>query len=357
MLFGLKIKKSIVFAVLIMMMYACKDKNTITYRGFISPEMGSSIALGNPLDVKILFGNDKKVDSVVYLLDHAHYLSKNDTSAVSIKTNALKLGNHLVTAKIFSEGKSEDLTSNFILLSNIVPQEYGYEIIKKFPHDTSSYTEGFEYHDGFFYESAGDYGHSSLRRVDVNSGKVLQKATLDSIYFGEGITMIDNKILQLTYKTKVAFVYDKSTFKKLETVPYAVGQEGWGMYFDGSKILTTDGTNNIYFLDKTSYQKTGGIQVYDNKRAMDSLNELEIVDGKIYVNVYTQNYFLIVDEKTGAVEGKVDLSGLLPDGYFKTDYAIGNNVLNGIAYDKVGKRLFVTGKKWPYVFQIKLVKK
>ncbi|MBC7418938.1 MAG: glutaminyl-peptide cyclotransferase [Pedobacter sp.] len=357
MLFGLKIKKSIVFAVLIMMMYACKDKNTITYRGFISPEMGSSIALGNPLDVKIVFGNDKKVDSVVYLLDHAHYLSKKDTSAVSIKTNALKLGNHLVTAKIFSEGKSEDLTSNFILLSNIVPQEYGYEIIKKFPHDTSSYTEGFEYHDGFFYESAGDYGHSSLRRVDVNSGKVLQKATLDSIYFGEGITMIDNKILQLTYKEKVAFVYDKSTFKKLETIPYTVAEQGWGLYFDGSKILTTDGTNNIYFLDKNNYQKIGGLEVYNNKGPMDNLNELEIVDGKIYVNVYTKNYFLIVDEKTGAVEGKVDLSGLLPDGYFKTDYAIGNNVLNGIAYDKVGKRLFVTGKKWPYVFQIKLVKK
>ncbi|MGY3052927.1 glutamine cyclotransferase [Pedobacter sp. UYEF25] len=357
MLFGLKIKKPIVLAMLIAMIYACKNENANTYRSFITPEMGSSIALGNPLNVKILFGNDKKVDSVVYLLDHTHYLSKNDTSEVSIKTDELLLGNHLLAAKIFSGGKSEDLTSNFILLSNIIPQAYGYEIIKKLPHDTSSYTEGFEYHDGFFYESAGDYGHSSLRRVEVNSGKVLQKATLDSAYFGEGITMIGNKILQLTYKTNVAFVYEKSTFKKLETIPYTVGQEGWGMFFDGSKILTTDGTNNIYFLDKNTYQKTGGIQVFDNKGPIDSLNELEVVDGKIYVNVYTQNYFLIVNEKTGAVEGKVDMSGLLPDGYFKTDYAIGNNVLNGIAYDKVGKRLFVTGKKWPYVFQIKLIKK
>ncbi|MET4083096.1 glutamine cyclotransferase [Pedobacter sp. UYP30] len=358
MLFGLKIRKPIIFAVLVVTItYACKDKTTTTYRSFINPEMGSSIAIGKPLDVKILFGNDKKVDSVVYLLDHVHYLAKNDTTATSVKTDGLKLGNHLLTAKIYARGNSDDLTSNFILLSNIVPQEYGYEIIKTLPHDTSSYTEGLEYHDGYFYESAGETGHSSLRRVDVNTGKVVQIAKLDSIYFGEGITLIGNKILQLTYRSKVAFVYDKATFKKLQTIPYTVGKEGWGLYFDGAKILATEGSNNIFFLDKNTYQKTGGIEVYDNNGPIDNLNELEIVNGKIYVNVYTKNYFLIVDEKTGAVEGKVDLSGLLPDGYFKTDYAIGNNVLNGIAYDKAGKRLFVTGKKWPYVFQIKLVKK
>lgn len=177
------------------------------------------------------------------------------------------------------------------------------------------------------------------------------------MYFGEGMTMIDNKILQLTWKEGVAFVYDKTNFNKLKTVPYTAAPEGWGLYFDGSKILATDGSNNVYFLDKNTYQKIGGIQVYDDKGPIQELNELEVVDGKIYVNVYTQNYFLIVDEKTGAVEGKVDLTGLLTDNYFKTQDAQANNVLNGIAYDKVGKRLFVTGKKWPHVFQIKLVKK
>ena len=358
MLFGLKIKNTIIllaaFAVLI---YSCKDNNSITYRGFINPEMGSNLTVGDPIDVKILFGNDKQIDSVVYLLDNLPLLSRNDTSSVSLKTDSLTLGNHLLTAKIFAGGAAEELTSNFILLSKIIPQEYGYEIIKKFPHDTSSYTEGFEFHDGVFYESVGDYGHSRLLKVDVNTGKSLQQATVDSLFFAEGMTIIGDKILQLTYKEGVAFVYDKATFKKLQTIPYTAAQQGWGMYFDGSKILTTDGSNNIYFLDKNTYQKIGGIQVYDDKGPIPELNELEIVDGKIYVNVYTQNYFLIVDEKTGAVEGKVDLTGLLPNNYFKTDYAIGNNVLNGIAYDKVGERLFVTGKKWPNVFQIKIVKK
>ncbi len=358
MLFGPKIKKiAILFAAFALLIFSCKNKSNIIYRGFLTPEMGSSLVVGKPIDVKILFGNDKKIDSVVYLLDNSHLFSKNDTNAVTIKTDSLKLGNHLLTAKIFSDGTSDDLTSNFILLSKIVPQEYGYEIIKTLPHDTSSYTEGFEFHEGFFYESAGNYGHSSLRKVDVNSGKVLLKTNLDSMYFGEGMTMIDDKVLQLTWKEGVAFVYNKTDFKKIKTVPYTAAQEGWGMYFDGSKILATDGSNNIYFIDKNTYQKTGGIQVYDDKGPVSDLNELEVVDGKIYVNVYTQNYFIIVNEKTGAVEGKVDLSGLLPDNYFKTEYEQGNNVLNGIAYDKVGKRLFVTGKKWPHVFEIKLVKK
>jgi glutamine cyclotransferase len=263
----------------------------------------------------------------------------------------------LVTAKIFGAGKSEDLTSNINVLAAQAPTEYTYKVIKTLPHDTSSYVEGLEYHDGFFYESAGDYGHSSLRKVDPSTGKILQKADLDKQYFGEGITVIGNKIIQLTYREKVGFVYDKATFKKLSEFSYTTGREGWGLAFDGEKVLNTDGSNTIFFLNKDTYQKIGSIDVFDNKGPIQNLNELEIIDGKIYANVYTTNEILVINPETGAVESKIDLSGLLPAGYFKTQDAKDNNVLNGIAYDKAGKRLFVAGKKWPHIFQIELVKK
>jgi glutamine cyclotransferase len=360
MRFGLKInpiKNFIFIGVALAFVSACKDSTTTTYRSFLSPMIGLNVSAGKEFDVKVQFGNEQKVDSVIYLIDTVKVFSKTDTSAIKLKTEGLKLGNHLLTAKIFGEGKSEDLTSNINILAAQAPAEYTYKVIKTLPHDTASYVEGLEYHDGFFYESAGDYGHSSLRKVDPASGKVLQKADLDKQYFGEGITVIGNKIIQLTYREKVGFVYDKATFKKLSEFSYTTGREGWGLAFDGQKVLNTDGSNTIFFLNKDTYQKIGSIDVFDDKGAIQNLNELEVIDGKIYSNVYTTNNILIINPETGAVEGKIDLSGLLPADYFKTEDAKANNVLNGIAYDKATKRLFVAGKKWPHIFQIELVKK
>lgn len=361
MLFGQKINqiRILIFTlVAVAFISACKDDTSTTYRSFLSPLMGLNVSSGKEFDVKIQFGKDKKVDSVVYLIDTIKFISKLDTSSIKIKTVGLKLGNHLITAKIFGDGKSEDLTSNINILSAQAPIEYTYKVIKTLPHDTSSYVEGLEYHDGFFYESAGDYGHSSLRKVNPTTGQVVQKVDLDKMYFGEGITVIGDKIIQLTYREKVRFVYDKSTFKKLSELPFSIGRnEGWGLTFDGEKVLNTDGSHTIYFLDKNNFNQIGSIDVYDDKAAIENLNELEVIDGKIYANVYTTNNILIINSKTGAVESKIDLSGLLPADYFKTDDAKANNVLNGIAYDKATKRLFVTGKKWPHIFEIKIIKK
>jgi len=360
MLFGLKINpiKSFIFiGIALALVSSCKDDPTTTYRSFISPMTGLNVPSGNEFEVKVQFGAEQKVDSVVYLIDTVKMISKADTSAIKLKTEGLKLGNHLLTAKIFGAGKSEDLTSNINVLAAQAPTEYTYKVIKTLPHDTSSYVEGLEYHDGFFYESAGDYGHSSLRKVEPSTGKILQKADLDKQYFGEGITVIGNKIIQLTYREKVGFVYDKATFKKLSEFSYTTGREGWGLAFDGEKVLNTDGSNTIFFLNKDTYQKIGSIDVFDNKGAIQNLNELEIIDGKIYANVYTTNEILVINPETGAVERKIDLSGLLPADYFKTEDEKANNVLNGIAYDKATKRLFVAGKKWPHIFQIELVKK
>lgn len=358
--FGQRIKqiKNIFFiGITVAFASACHQEAVTTYRSFITPASGTSVALGKEVDVNIQFGKDKPVDSVVYFIDSNKIVSQKDTADIKLKTDAFKMGNHLITAKIYKGGESEDLTSNINILAAKAPVEYTYKVIKTLPHDTSSYVEGLEYHDGFFYESAGSYGASSLRKVEVNTGKVIQKTDLDKQYFGEGITVVGNKIIQLTYREKIGFVYDKATLKKLSEFPYTVGIEGWGLAFDGERILNTDSSNTIYFLDKDTYQRIGSIDVFDDKGPINQINELEYIDGKIYANVYTTNNILIIDPKTGAVEGKIDLSGLLPNGYFKTEDEIANNVLNGIAYDKAGKRLFVAGKKWPSIFQIQVIKK
>jgi len=359
MLFGQKINKikTLFFiAVAISFASSCKEE-TSTYRSFISPLIGLNVKSGNEFDVKVLFGKEKQVDSVVYLIDTLKAISKSDTAAVKLKTEGLKLGNHIITAKIYNGSEFEDLTTNINILSAKAPDLYTYKVIAKIPHDTSAYVEGLEYHDGFFYEGTGEKGNSYLKKVDVKSGKTIQQVKLDTAYFGEGITVIDNKILQITWNEKTAFEYDKNSFKLIKQFPFSVGQAGWGLAFDGEKILNSDGTNTIYFLDKNTYKQLGSIDVYDDKGPRDSINELEYIDGKIYANVYLTNDIVIINPKTGAIEGKIDLTGLFSPTYFKTDGERMNNVLNGIAYDKVTKRLFVAGKKWPYIFEIQITKK
>lgn len=357
MLFGLKINRiqfPLFIAAAISFASSCKDDPASGYSTFIEPAAGATVSSGTPLQLKIDFAKGKKIDSVVYLLDSTQVALAKDTLSIKIKTDGIKLGNHLITAKIFSGDKPDEITSNIIILASKSPDLYGYKVVTKLPHDTAAYVEGLEYNDGFFYEGTGEKGKSDLRKVDVQTGKVLQRAKLDTALFGEGIALIDNKILQLTWQDKKAFVYDKKTFKQLAELPYT--RDGWGMTFDGEQIYASDGTNTIYFLDKSTYQKTGSVEVFDDKGARDNINELEYIDGKIYANVYLTNNIIIINPKTGAIEGKIDLTGLYSSDNFKTDWDKSNNVLNGIAYDKQTKRLFVTGKKWPFIYEIKIQK-
>ena len=241
----------------------------------ISPESGTNYKSGNPVIIKAGYPSDQKVDSIVYLLDSVKIASKKDSSAISLKTDTLKLGSRLITARVYSDGKSSEISTNIVLLAAKAPEDYTFKVEKVFAHDTSCYTEGLVYQDGFLYESGGGYldppqgmekdGQSSLRKVDLTTGKIIKMALVDPKVFAEGISVIGNKIIQLTWTTKIGYVYDKDTFKLLNTFTNNVGVEGWGMCFDGQKLYMDDSTNRIWFLDKDTYHSRGYIDVCDDK--------------------------------------------------------------------------------------------
>ncbi len=331
----------------ILVIAGCKAKQEGAFY-FLSPEEGSSVRKGQNLTLKL--AGAEGFDSVRYLLDTTFLASKKDTLPLTVSTSKLSFGIKVLSARIYNGSNYKETTTNIVLLPSKAPVQYSYTVVNSFPHDTTSFTEGLEYHDGFIYESAGLKGSSSLRKTDLRTGKVLQKVDLDSLYFGEGITIVGDKIIQLTYREGVGFVYDRNTFKKLGEFPYQAGREGWGLYFDGEHILNTDGSNVIYLLNKDTYQKEGSVEVYDNKGAVNSLNELEVIDGKIYANIWQKDIIVVIDPVTGEVEGEIDLTNLYPPEKRNPNA----DVLNGIAWDAAGKRLFVTGKKWDKLFEIKI---
>jgi glutamine cyclotransferase len=220
-----------------------------------------------------------------------------------------------------------------------------------FPHDTSAYTQGLAYRDGFLYEGTGRNGQSSLRKVRLETGAVMQQINLGSEFFGEGVTIVKDRAFQLTWKSGVAFVYDLSTFHLLRKFSYA--GEGWGLATDDRELFLSDGTAELRILDPATFREKRRIKVHDRSTPVDQLNELEFVDGQIFANVWHTNRIARISPQTGAVVGWIDLTGLLSSVYRLEPEA----VLNGIAYDAVGKRLFVTGKLWPSVFEIKLAPK
>jgi glutamine cyclotransferase len=336
---------------------SCKDSASVPGVSFKFPDQGQAILLGEELKIGLDVPEGTKITAATYLLDGKEVAAGPNGDAVAVNTNGFSLGYKLITAVVDDGSKKDTLTINIELKSAVKPALYGYEIIKTIPHDTSAYTQGLEYHNGRFLESTGQEQHSTLRWVDVNSGKVLQQIKLEGKYFGEGSSLVGDKIVMLTWQNRLGLVFDAKSFKQLSTFPYQSSMEGWGLCFDGRQLVKSDGTNKLWFLNKDTYREERSIEVYDNNGPMDSLNELEYIDGKLYANVYTKNIVVVIDPKTGVIEKQIDFSGLLPANYFKDDNERGNNVLNGIAWDEAGKRLFVTGKKWPHLFEVKPVAK
>jgi glutamine cyclotransferase len=260
--------------------------------------------------------------------------------------------NSFILNAFVGDSIAERLSFRIRFTSGIDPDRYSYRVIRTYPHDIGAFTQGFEYHEGFMYEGTGNRGESSLRKVELETGEILKFRNLDAELFGEGITIINDKIYQVTYTSQVGFVYNKNSFEELRRIYYQ-NREGWGLTNNGSEILMSDGSHVIYYMDTTYFSVQRKIEVFDNNGPVDNLNELELIDGQLYANRYTFDEIVIIDPETGRLTGRIDMSGLLDpvDRHPRIDF------LNGIAWDREQDRIFVTGKRWPKVYQVEFIRK
>lgn len=229
--------------------------------------------------------------------------------------------------------------------------EYTFRVVQEYPHDPAAFTQGLAYADGFLYEGTGLHGQSTLRRVNIQTGTVLAYHELPPQYFGEGVTVFRDRIIQLTWQSQVGFYYDRETFGLIEEFYYP--SEGWGLTHDGERLIMSDGTATLYFLEPVTFSELGRVEVTDNGKPVGQLNELEFIHGEVWANVWPTNRIARIDPQSGRVVGWVDLTGLLAPADRHGDV----DVLNGIAYDAENHRLFVTGKRWPKLFEIVVLPK
>jgi glutaminyl-peptide cyclotransferase len=310
--------------------------------------------LGESLQAQV---NGEK-DSVVYFLGEQRLAKTLGEEPLNHTFNDEKLGKWQLTARIYHNNETSEKQQEITLFNNAAPATYTYEIINKYPHQADAYTQGLEFYNNKLYESTGHYGSSSLRLVDLETGEVQRKIDIPSQYFAEGITILNDKIYQLTWKEGVGFIYDVDTFEKAGEFKYEKSKEGWGLANDGSMLYKSDGTEKIWFLDPTSpsLPETDFIQTVTNRTIATQLNELEWVEGKIYANTYQKDGVAIINPENGAIEGVINFSGLRDQLGNTPDLDPVNDVLNGIAYDPVSKKLYVTGKDWDTLFEVKIIK-
>jgi len=335
------IRNPLFFFFLTLFVSACGNKYKLELQ---APK---TIQVNKALSLKVVDKNRNPIDSVQFFLNGKRVVPENLTIANE------KLGKQAITANVFYDGKTKLLTNTIYFLAANPPVIYNYEVINEYPHDATAFTQGLEIHNEFFYESTGNYGKSSLRKVKMQTGEILQRVNLDKKYFAEGITILNNKIYQLTWKEEIGFVYDLETMKVIDTFRYGQSREGWGLTHNDKFLIKSDGTESIWFLDTGNLKEVTKIEAYTDKRKAEKLNELEFIKGKIYANIWQQNAILIIDPVTGAIEGIANLKGLQD----KVGQQGDDNVLNCIAYDQAADRLFVTGKNWKKVYEIKLTEK
>ncbi|WP_339709938.1 glutaminyl-peptide cyclotransferase [uncultured Kriegella sp.] len=342
--------KHLIFGSLLILFMACGgNKDAASF--FTIQLEGNKTQFQQNETITIGLGNKKNkvINKVEYAIDGKKLPVTND----KVQLNMPQLGNKILTAKVDYEETSVEVSEKIQILAATAPEIYTYEIIKVYPHDINAYTQGLEFHNDTLYESTGKKGKSSLRKVDYNTGKVLQQIDLDNTFFGEGITILNNKIYMLTWRSKIGFIYDLKNLEKLDNFQYGESKEGWGLANDGTKLFKSDGTEKIWFLNPETLKEEGHIETVTNKSIFNRANELEYVDGKLYANVYQKESMMIIDAQSGAIEGVVNFGGLKN----KVTQHEALDVLNGVAYHKERKTFFVTGKNWDKLFEIKILKK
>jgi len=283
-------------------------------------------------------------------------LIKSDKTEFSceLKTLNLKVGiHHLKAVATLDNGTQGENYCEFLLLSDYIPQKFSYKVIKSYPHDINHFTEGFEISNGYLYEGTGQEGSSAIFKTDMSNWKIVKEYKIENQYFGEGITVLNEKLYQLTYKSQIGFVRNLNTFELIKSWNYK-NEQGWGLTNDGKNIIMSDGTEFLYFLDPESLKEIKKIQICNTEGTVQNLNELEYINGDIWANIWTTDTIVIIDPANGKIKAEIDLKGLLPTNLYSIKTPV--DVLNGIAYDHIKNKIYVTGKLWPKIFEIELVK-
>jgi len=318
----------------------------------ISPEENKSFKLHQPVNVVLAPGDKSELPDSVTVYFNSMYVSTVKSSPWTLTIPpalTVTTGRKSLKVTAFKGGKPQNSVTRFMIVcSDIVPVKNGYKVIHTYPHNRDAFTQGLVYDNGVFFEGTGQETGSTLREVELETGKVIRQHNLDDALFGEGIALLHDRIYQITWKNKVGFVYNKSDFKLINKIYYAT--EGWGLTTMNDKLVMSDGTNILYFYEPEMFTVVSKIEVYDNEKKVDQLNELEYIKGEIWANIWMTDLIARIDPASGKVLAYINLKDLLS----KADRDGETDVLNGIAYDSSTGRIFVTGKKWPKLFEIKI---
>jgi glutamine cyclotransferase len=311
-----------------------------------NPSLKPILKLEESIDLVLQNKKNKAIDSVNYFINDIKIGTVKGNQKIPFALNRLKLGNQTLKAKVYFEGKSTDIETSFSIYASREPKLLNFKIVNTYAHDINAYTQGFEFYKGVLLEGTGQYKESTLRKTDFKTGKITQQIKLEDNYFGEGITVLNGKIYQLTWKEKTGFVYDANTLA-LEK-KFSFETDGWGLTNDGTNLYLSDGSEIIYILDPSNFKVVDRISVYTAGSKIDSINEMEWINGKIWANIYQKDVIAVIDPKTGAVENVINcvaLKGKVTQ-HPEVDY------FNGIAYNPSTKTYFVTGKNWDKTFEI-----
>jgi len=325
---------------------ACGTNNGQNKGGFILKTNSKNNTFYNNEILNLSLENPKNqiIDSIVFNLN-------NQTIEASSSLNDFKLGKQTIEAVVYFNNEHQSVFQNIIILNSETPKIFTYKIINEYPHDITSYTQGLEFFNDTLYESTGQYKESKLRKVDYKTGSILKNINLADEYFGEGLTILNNKIYQLTWQKGIGFIYDLNNFEKTNSFKYGKSKEGWGLCNNGKVIYKSDGSEDIWILNPETLIEQEYIQVYTNKGPIKEINELEWINGKIYANRYQKDGVAIINPENGAVIGVIDFSPLKK----LVKQHQGLDVLNGIAYNPKTKTVFVTGKRWDKLFEIEII--
>lgn len=305
------------------------------------------------IDLLLKNENNKIIDSVIYYINDKNIGKSIKNEKIKFSLENQKLGFTKVKALVYFEGNNTETETNFTIYAKDEPKLLTYKILNTFNHDSTSYTQGYEFYKGILIEGSGQRGKSTLRKTDYKTGNTLEKIDLESKYFGEGVTILNDKIYQLTWQERTVFVYDAKTLNLEKTFPYFKEIDGWGLTNDGTNLYMSDGSEKIYIVNPENFEMVDYINVYSNANKIDSINEMEWIDGKIWANVYERDMIIKIDPKTGAIENILNLTELKSK---VTNTLQQGEVLNGIAYNPQTKTILVTGKNWDKSFEISVEK-